>query len=91
MCIRGAPSSSCPSYTEMMRQMTLPTVNIPSTAPYVQQFWDQGAFPLLSSQPTYYFDPSNGSSVAMRMMIPSVTHQLRTDNFATTSSHDDKR
>ncbi|KAJ8419804.1 hypothetical protein Cgig2_006311 [Carnegiea gigantea] len=40
--------------------ITLPTFNIPSTAPHVQQLGDQGAFPMLSSQLTYYFDPSNG-------------------------------
>ncbi|KAJ8435945.1 hypothetical protein Cgig2_023321 [Carnegiea gigantea] len=65
----SGPSSSCPSYTEMMRQ---------------------GAFPLLSSQPTYYFGPSNGSSVVMPMMIPSVSHQLRTNIFLANASHDDK-
>ncbi|KAJ8426750.1 hypothetical protein Cgig2_029419 [Carnegiea gigantea] len=39
----------------------------------------EGVFPSMSFHPTYYFDPSNDSSIFMPMTIPPVFHQLCTE------------
>ena len=52
-------------------------------------YFMQSAFPMLPSRPTYYFDPSNGSLIFMPVTIPSIFHQLHTDNFLANAGHDD--
>ncbi|KAJ8445029.1 hypothetical protein Cgig2_022549 [Carnegiea gigantea] len=62
-CSANAPPYTGISYSQMLRQITLPTFNLSSSAPH-------GSFPPPSFHPTYYFYSSNNSSVFMPIMAP---------------------
>ncbi|KAJ8435720.1 hypothetical protein Cgig2_002677 [Carnegiea gigantea] len=49
-----------------------------------------GSFPLMSFHLTYYFHPSNDSSMFMPITALPVLQQFHTDNFHTNATHNDK-
>ncbi|KAJ8424456.1 hypothetical protein Cgig2_016223 [Carnegiea gigantea] len=86
----SVPSYIGTSYSQMLRLIIVFPFNLPSTSLHIQHFGDKGACPLMSFHPTYYLDPSNGSSVFMPTTILPVFHQLHTENFLPNAAHNDK-
>ncbi|KAJ8429926.1 hypothetical protein Cgig2_017976 [Carnegiea gigantea] len=70
--------------------ITLPTFNLSSLGSHVQHLVGEGSFTWMSLHSTYYFQPSNKSSVFMPIMTPRVLQQFHADNFHANAIHNDK-
>ncbi|KAJ8428960.1 hypothetical protein Cgig2_003291 [Carnegiea gigantea] len=71
-CFANAPSYPSISYSQMLRQITLPIFNHSSLIPHDQHRVGEGSFPPPSFHPTYFFHSANSSLVFMPVTTPLV-------------------